>query len=114
MHGHHACRQFQIGDVERGVDLHLGQIDFHEGRKIFWQAADIDLIHHVSDNAAGKLDRRRNFSIREVQWHFHVNLLVRIHTLEVGVKYQWFECMHLEITQQHFLGFAIDFEIENR
>ena len=83
MQDRHTSRQLQIGHVERRTELHTSEVDFQELWQIFWQAADIEVRHHMTDDAGTEFDRRRNVGIDEMQRNPNVNFFVRIDALEI-------------------------------
>jgi hypothetical protein len=43
-----------------------------------------------------------------------VDLFVGVNALEVSVQNQLFECVHLEVAQQNFFCFAVNFQVQDR
>ena len=64
----------------------------------------------MGDDTAACLHAWAYVSVQEVQWHLHVDLLVRIDALEVDVLNLLTERVHLEVTQQNGLCLAIQIQ----
>ena len=77
------------------------QVDLDEFRQVVRQALDLELVHHVRDDAAAGLHAGRDLRVHEVQRHVHVDLLVRVDALEVDVQDLLLPRMHLEVAQEH-------------
>ena len=100
-HDRHARRQLERRHVERVADVELRQVDLDELRQVLRQARDVELGHHVADDRAVDLHRRRDLGVDEVQRHLHVDLAVLVDALEVDVQDLVAERMHLHVAQQH-------------
>src|SRR5471032_2061780 len=110
----HAGWQHQFADVQRVADVDGRQVDGDELWQVFRQARHFDFVGDVADGGAVQLDRWRDFGVGEVQSHFHVDLGAGVDALEVSVQDQLFERVDLEVAQQHLLGHAVDFQIQDR
>ena len=91
-----------------------GQIDRDELGQVGRQAAHINLGQDVADDGRALLDRRRDLLIGEVQRHFHVDLAIGSHALEVDMHDLLLEGMPLHVAKQHLLGLAVEFHLEDR
>jgi len=109
-----ASWQNQVAYVQRVANVDVCQVNGDELWQVFWQARYVDFVRNVADGCAVQLNSWRNVSVYEVQSHFGVHFLVLVNALEVSVQYQLFECVDLEVTQQHLLGNAVDFQIQDR
>ena len=100
--------------MQRVTDVECSQVNCNEFRQIARQAGDIQFSRHVADDAGVQFDCWRYICVDEMQWHFNVNFLCCIDALEISVQDQLFVCVDLEVAQQDFFCFAIDFQIQDR
>ena len=100
--------------MNRVTGFQVCQVDCDEFWQVGWQAGDIQFGHDVADDRAGQFDCRGNIGIDEVQRHFDVDLMACIDALEIDVQDQLLVSVDLEVAQQDFFYFAIDFEVEDR
>ena len=112
--GSHAFRHCDAGQVDRVAGFQVRQIDRDKFWQVAWQAGDIQFSHDVADDGAGQFDRWGNLSIDEVQRHLDVDFVACINALEIDVQNELFVSVDLEVAQQDFFYFAVDFEIEDR
>src|SRR5690606_5576232 len=87
-------------------------IDFDELWQVFCQAAYVRFSHDVGNDTAAQFHAWSNFSIDEVQWHLHVDLLSRTDTLEVDMLNRVANWVQLVITQQY--GFFLAFQLQRQ
>ena len=99
--------------MNRMTDPELGEINLDELRQVLWQATDFKLIEDMAHDGAVDLYCWRDFKIDKVEGHFFVQELIGLNALEVDVKDLRFKGVHLKITQQHLLAFAVKFKVEN-
>ena len=94
--------------------LQVGQVDLDELRQVLRQAADLDFVELVGDDAVRGLAGRRLLAVRKCSGTRDADRLVLVHALEVQVHDLLLDRMALHVAQQHLLDLAVDVQDEDR
>src|ERR1700679_2816801 len=107
------ARVRKIGDVDRAMKLEIADIDIDVARNIARQALDLDLVHHLAQNAARALHAYGNAS--QLHRHRDTHGLVHRNTLQIDVQQLALDGLVLPV-DDHGLGNArtLDRQIEDR
>ena len=90
-----------------------GHVDLDEFRQVLRQARDLDLGAHVRDDAALRLDARRDRRALEVQGNADADLLVLLDALKIDVHDRVLERMTLHVLQDGGLRLIAHLQVED-
>ena len=110
----HALRQWNVGQEQRVVQIHAGQIDFQKLRQILRQAGHFDIRAHVRNDAALRFDPGRCRLALEMNGQAQSDLLVLDHALQIDVHHRMSRRMHLHVFDNGFLGLAANINAHDR
>ncbi|OHX37605.1 hypothetical protein BJL95_13640 [Methylomonas sp. LWB] len=105
-------RQFEIGQVYGLANFDLSQIDLDKLRQRRRQTKHLNIDHRMSNNAAF-FNANGNRLVDKVQRHMNFQLMRFIDTHKIHVKNLRLGRMSLNLLQNGFFSFTVDFHIQH-